>query len=120
MKFLNLQLRAFGCFTNRTLDFSVADRNFHVIYGANEAGKSTSLRAVKGLLFEIPNRTADDFFHKTANLRIAAELLQQDGQRRTFVRRKGNKDTLLDEQEQPLPATELNGYLGNLGSSTFG
>ncbi|MEI7730851.1 MAG: AAA family ATPase [Verrucomicrobiota bacterium] len=119
MKFLNLRLLAFGCFTNRTLDFSAADRNFHVIYGANEAGKSTSLRAVKGLLFEIPSRTADDFLHKAANLRVAAELLRQDGQRRTFVRRKGNKDTLLDEQEQPLPATELNGYLGNLGRATF-
>ncbi len=119
MRFLNLQLRAFGCFTNRTLDFSSGDKSFHVIHGANEAGKSTSLRAVKGLLFEIPGRSPDDFLHKAAHLRVAAELLRQDGQRRVFVRRKGNKDTLLDEREQPMPAAELNGYLGNLGSSTF-
>src|SRR5690606_28534640 len=51
VRFQRLHLRAFGPFTNEVLDLSGgAPGGLHVIYGPNEAGKSTSLRAVTGFL----------------------------------------------------------------------
>ncbi|MEZ5578220.1 MAG: AAA family ATPase [Candidatus Competibacteraceae bacterium] len=82
-----------------------AGQNFHVIYGPNEAGKSTTLRALIGLLFGIEERTADDFVHSKPNLRIGAALATADAGRLAIMRRKGRKQTLfaLDEVggEQP-------------------
>ena len=73
MKIEHLYLKAFGAFSERRLDFT-GGPNFHVIYGPNEAGKSTTLRALIGLLFGIEERTADDFVHSKPNLRIGAAL----------------------------------------------
>ena len=54
MKIAHLYLKAYGAFSGRRLDFDNGDgANFHVIYGPNEAGKSTTLRALTGLLFGI-------------------------------------------------------------------
>ena len=44
MKIRKLFLKAFGPFTDSTLDFS-GPANVHLIYGPNEAGKSSALRA---------------------------------------------------------------------------
>ncbi|MFZ4625210.1 MAG: AAA family ATPase, partial [Rhodoferax sp.] len=44
MKIRQLLLKAFGPFTNTRLDFS-GPANLHLIYGPNEAGKSSALRA---------------------------------------------------------------------------
>jgi uncharacterized protein YhaN len=40
MNILQLELLAFGAFTNKILDFSAKQLGFHLIYGPNEAGKS--------------------------------------------------------------------------------
>ena len=119
MKMLNLQLLAFGCFTQIRLDFGADGGNLHVIYGPNEAGKSTALRALSGLFFGIPGQSGDNFQHESKKLRIAAELLRADGQRRVFVRRKGNRDTLLDPDEKPVPEPELTPFLAGIGEEAF-
>ena len=49
MKLLSLHLAAFGRFTDARLDFGGDGAGFHVIHGANEAGKSTAMRAPHGL-----------------------------------------------------------------------
>ena len=82
MKILNLYLRAFGCFTETELHFGEGRPNFHLLYGPNEAGKSTAMRAIFGLFFGIPHFTPDAFKHDQRNLRIGADLVRSDGQRR--------------------------------------
>ena len=69
-----LNLTAFGPFTDRRLDFSPAGGGLHIVYGPNEAGKSSSLRGLKALLFGIPARTTDNFLHDNKDLRIAGTL----------------------------------------------
>ena len=81
MKIQRLELRAFGPFTDAALDLSGGSEGFHLIYGPNEAGKSSALRAVGHLLYGIPNNSADNFLHPYPKLRLGAVLAQRDGSR---------------------------------------
>ena len=63
MKIRQLFLKAFGPFTDATLDFSGPAR-IHLIYGPNEAGKSSALRALGDLRYGIHARSTDDFIHR--------------------------------------------------------
>ena len=46
MKINLFKLLAYGPFTDKILDFSDGGFGLHVVYGPNEAGKSTALRAL--------------------------------------------------------------------------
>ena len=94
MKLARLLLLAFGPFTNKTLDFSTGAGNVHVIYGANEAGKSSALRAMTDLRFGIPLRSPDDFVHPAGELRIGGVFIDQTGRPVGLIRRKGRGTTL--------------------------
>ena len=96
MRINRLDLMAFGHFTEKSLDLSDGDQGLHLIYGDNEAGKSTSLRALIAWLFGIDARTKDNFIHSNPQLRIGGELQFFDGEKIEFFRRKGNKNTLLE------------------------
>lgn len=102
MRIDRLDLIAYGPFTGKTLDLSDGDSGLHLIYGDNEAGKSTSLRALIAWLFGIPTRTPDSFFHSNPQLRIGGKLSLNAGESLDFVRRKGSKGTLLapDSEEK--------------------
>ena len=118
MRFLELTLERFGSFTDVGLDFSNG-ANLHVVYGANEAGKSTALRAIHALLFGIPSRTTDDHLHKKTELLIGATLESTTGERLSLARRKGNKNTLLDHARTPIDEGVLASLLGGVGSAHF-
>lgn len=94
MRILELDLKAFGPFTEKRLELGDGSPGLCVIHGANEAGKSSALRAIHDLLYGIPARSPDDFLHRYADLRIGARLRFADGEELAFVRRKGNKDTI--------------------------
>ncbi|HDR14506.1 MAG TPA: chromosome segregation protein SMC [Desulfobacteraceae bacterium] len=96
MRFDRLDLLAYGPFTDTILDLSDGSSGLHLIYGNNEAGKSTSLRALIGWLFGIPVRTGDNFIHSNPHLRIGGRLRLSNGRVLDFIRRKGKKGTLLD------------------------
>ena len=46
MRLLRLDLKAVGPFTGASLDLSAGHHGLHLIYGSNEAGKTSTLRAV--------------------------------------------------------------------------
>jgi len=60
-------LHAFGPFTECALDFTGkglgTPPDLHLIYGPNEAGKSSALRAMTDLRFGIPLQSSDGFTH---------------------------------------------------------
>ncbi|MCG8550201.1 MAG: AAA family ATPase [Desulfobacterales bacterium] len=112
MRINRLDLMAFGHFTEKSLDLSDGDQGLHIIYGDNEAGKSTSLRALTGWLFGIQTRTKDNFLHANPTLRIGGELQLSNGRKFEFIRRKGNKDTLLEYGSNvPLDENRLTRFL---------
>ncbi|NUQ61863.1 MAG: AAA family ATPase [Pirellulales bacterium] len=120
MKILRLDLRAFGPFTDFELDLSAGNEGLHLIYGPNEAGKSSALRAVEQMLFGIPARSADDFVHSYSNLRVGGTIRGRDDSPLGFLRRKGNKATLLDAAGgTPLDDRLLNSCLGSLDRDLF-
>jgi uncharacterized protein YhaN len=95
MRIDRLDLMAYGPFTKKSLDLSNGDAGLHLIYGDNEAGKSTSLRALIAFLFGIPKSTSDSYLHSYEQLRIGGRLRLSGGKEIDFVRRKGTKGTLL-------------------------
>ncbi|RMH39659.1 MAG: hypothetical protein D6689_15900, partial [Deltaproteobacteria bacterium] len=118
MRFAELNLIAYGPFTDRTLRFT-GPCDFHVIYGPNEAGKSTALRAVRGLLFGIDERTRDDHVHDKRALRIGAVIEYGDGERLAVVRRKGRKNTLANPDGAPVADGALARVLGGVTAELF-
>jgi len=121
MRIDRLDLLAYGRFTETFLDLSEGASGLHVIYGDNEAGKSTSLRALIGWLFGIPVRTDDNFIHDNAQLRIGGKLRLSNGRTLEFIRRKGKKGTLLDPRTgEPLDDSVLSPFLpGGLDEPLF-
>jgi uncharacterized protein YhaN len=118
MRLLELHLDRFGCFPDRRLNFR-ADAALTVIYGANEAGKSTALAAIADVLYGIEARSPFDFLHRYADMRLGAAIAGEDGKRFEFRRRKGNQNTLLDADEAPVPEDALAAFLGSVDRTLF-
>ena len=71
MRIQRLHLAAFGPFTDLPLDFGDAAAeggDLHVVYGSNEAGKSTTLRALIALLFGVDRTTSDNYLHDNPDI----------------------------------------------------
>jgi uncharacterized protein YhaN len=84
MRIVGLHLRAYGHFTDYSLDFGV-NPGLHLVYGDNEAGKSTTLRAVSSVLFGYPQHVIDGFKYDAKDMAIGADLIAQDGRTLSFV-----------------------------------
>ena len=103
MKIRQLHINRFGHFNECDLVFP--GDGLQVIYGPNEAGKTTLLEFLRGLLFDFPARTPYDFGGH-GEMAGVATLELKDGRSVELRRRKGTKDKVaikLDGQ-----ATELN------------
>lgn len=116
MRFDTLELIAYGPFTGRKLDLR---GDFHLIHGPNEAGKSSALRAVVDVLYGIPANTTDAHLHDMQSLRVGARLRSATDQSLAFIRRKGNKNTLLDPANVALPEDALAPFLGGVSRGVF-
>ena len=119
MRIQRLQVPAFGPFTNLDFRFPQPSCDFHVIYGANEAGKSSLLRAIRDLLFGIRGQSTDNFLHPYPNLRIQGEIHNRAGDQLVFQRRKGNRNTLLKEDGTQLPDNALAAFIGSVDQPYF-
>ncbi|MBU1003667.1 MAG: AAA family ATPase [Proteobacteria bacterium] len=120
MKLRRLELVAFGPFTGTVLDFGEGD-GLHLVCGANEAGKSSSMRALKNFLYGIPHRFSDNFLHENKAIEIRGALDLPGGERLELRRRKALKNDLVDlVSGNPLDQTRLTALLGGVGEEAFG
>ena len=119
MKIKRIELKAFGPFSDRVLDFSSACPGLHVIYGPNEAGKSSCLRALHRLFFGFPTQTGDNFIHPYDQLLVGGCLQGNDGNEITFYRRKKRKADLFDRNDNPLDPSALNKFLNGMNQALF-
>jgi len=121
MRLDRLDLTRYGRFTDTRLDFPepTADApDLHVIFGPNEAGKSTLFSAWLDLLYGIPLRTRYDFLHAGPSMQISATLTHAGGMLKA-VRVKRNGPSLQDANGQPLPEAVMQAALAGLGREGY-
>ncbi|MCF8039003.1 MAG: AAA family ATPase, partial [Desulfohalobiaceae bacterium] len=112
-------LEAFGPFTDAGLEFDGAGPGLHIVFGLNESGKSSTLRALKAWLFGFPERTADNFFHANDRLCVSGTLSDGQGGELVFSRRKKRKGSLLDPEGNVLDQDLIRAWLQGLDRDGF-
>jgi uncharacterized protein YhaN len=120
MRIQRLDLLRYGHFTDVSLELPDGQHDFHILFGPNEAGKSTVLSAIEDLLFGIPHNSPFNFRHDYSSMRIGS-VLTRDGDMLEVRRRKGRQDTLLTPDEVPLPAGDrvLSPFLAGVDRAFF-
>ncbi|MBT6912191.1 MAG: AAA family ATPase, partial [Rhodospirillaceae bacterium] len=118
MRLRRFELLRYGHFTDRAIDFGDSRQDLHLIIGPNEAGKSTMLNGLADLLFGIAANSTYGFKHDYQAMRLGGVVENPSGQL-AFVRRKGNRNTLLDPNEAPLPDDALAPFTGGADRALF-
>ncbi len=119
MRLVRLEFKAFGPFTGLELDFDGESPGLHLVFGANEAGKSSALRGLTALLFGFPQQTSDNFLHSYDQLLVAGRLRHSSGEEIFLQRRKRRIGDLLDEQGELLDPQQLMPFLQGLDGPLF-
>ena len=118
MRIERLHLLAYGSFRAKILDFG-KEPGFHLIYGPNEAGKSTTLRALTSVLFGFPHKIEDGYLYGSHDIQLGADIIAQDGRRLAFIRTRQRKNSLTLEDGNPVDEVTLASFLGGLSRKTF-
>lgn len=126
MRLRRFELLRYGHFTDRVIDFGEIakgvgnrpDRDLHLIIGPNEAGKSTMLNGLGDLLFGIEATSPYNFLHDYQAMRLGGVVQNASGEL-AFVRRKGSKATLLDDQGNALDGDALAPFTGGADRTLF-
>jgi len=116
MRLRRLDLTRYGKFTDRSIDFGervAGQPDLHVVYGPNEAGKSTAFSAFLDLLFGIGTQSAYGFLHPYPTMRIGGTL-EFGTERHGFARIKRPQNSLLDSEDRPIPESAIRGELGGI------
>ncbi len=119
MKFEQLHLKPFGHFEDKEIHFSTEPGVLNLIYGPNEAGKSTTLEAIHEFLYGFKVQTPFDFVFDKTQLKIGAKIQSLQGESLNFTRLKKNKNNLLDANEEPVPEAAITGLLSGIDSHLF-
>lgn len=116
MRLLRLDLTRYGRFTDHALHFprpAEGAPDLHIVYGDNEAGKTTAHTALLDLLYGIEERSPYNFLHDYKLMQLGAAL-EVDGAVLELVRLKRRTGSLTDPAGQPLPEAVLAGALAGL------
>ena len=120
MKINTLELNAYGPFTDKILDFSNPNPGLHIIFGPNEAGKTTALRGLVGLLYGFGHKIDDDWQHDYRSLCVGASLIDADHGERAVLRYKRRKNDLVDKHTaKPIPKEVMEEMLGKMDQQAF-
>ncbi|NBZ86484.1 ATP-binding protein [Stagnihabitans tardus] len=121
MRLTRLDLTRYGHFTDKRLDFAApapGAPDLHVIFGPNEAGKSTLFSAWLDLLYGIPLHSRYTFLHPGPTMQIGASLTHAGGTL-DLVRLKKTTASLQDRQGQGLPEATLQAALGGMSREGY-
>ncbi len=121
MRIRKLGLRRYGKFTDGVIDFgerSAGAPDLHIVYGPNEAGKSTAMSACMDLFYGIQHQSRFNFLHPYPTMRIEAEL-EIFGTVRSFSRIKLPHNSLLDDAGNTVADAMLLGEFGGLDRNAY-
>ena len=121
MRIRRLDLSRYGKFTDRAIDFGErvdGQPDLHIVYGPNEAGKSTAFSGFLDLLFGIEVQSRYGFLHPYPTMRVGGCLELSIGPRE-LIRTKRRQGSLLDAANEPVPDSLILGDLGGLDRSSY-
>lgn len=118
MRLTELRIENYGGYAARSLVIPET-AGLVVIYGPNEAGKSTCLEAISDFLFTIPKNTARGNLYGYDGMRIGASMRMTDDRLLALKRRKGNGRTLSDAEGNALDEAVLAPVLGAITRERF-
>jgi uncharacterized protein YhaN len=113
-----LDLLSYGHLRGQSLDLSSPPAGLTLVVGANEAGKSTTMRALVSLLFGIERHTTDDYGQGRESLKVGA-LLVENGTRLEVIRQGLARVPLVTPEGQLVAEADLSALLGNIERSLF-
>ncbi|MCA9193303.1 MAG: AAA family ATPase [Planctomycetales bacterium] len=115
MKLNRITLRNFGIYVQREFHFESAP--LVVIYGANEAGKTTALNGIRQSLFGFRTRTPY-LTGRPMSATVSARMA--DGRELEFTRKKARQDELSGSCDgRKLGPDDLHQYLGSIDLDTY-
>ena len=121
MKLHRLQIENFGIFRDRQVEF--AGDGLQLVFGPNEAGKSTLLQLVREMLFGFPHRSPYALADHTGEMAATAEASLSDGRHLTYRRRKGRTNTVVgrfgENDAETVDAVALARLLGGAGAELY-
>ncbi|MDX8449920.1 ATP-binding protein [Mesorhizobium captivum] len=121
MRLRRLDLTRYGKFTDKTIDFGprpASGPDLHIVFGLNEAGKSTALSAYLDLLFGVEERSRYNFLHEYSAMRIGG-ILDFEEQSQTFARTKSRNNSLHDAEGLPLSEMAISAHLAGLSREAY-
>lgn len=119
MRLARLDLERYGRFTDVSVDLPRQATDLHVIFGPNEAGKSTTRRAVTELLYGYAKSTPFAFLHDYADLRLRARVETGNGEPMDIVRLKKAKASLTDAAGKPIDDATWSQVIGPTDRAFF-
>ena len=121
MKLRSVEIENFGMFSGRTFDFE--GDGVQLLFGANEAGKSTLLQLVRELLFGFPARSPYAFADHAGEMAATATVEMSNGTEVQFRRRKGRKGEVvgrIESSNRDIDAAGLSRLLGGANADLYG
>ncbi|OHV26118.1 hypothetical protein EOS93_10770 [Rhizobium sp. RMa-01] len=121
MRLRRLDLTRYGKFTDHSIDFGAARQgspDLHIVYGLNEAGKSTTFAAYLDLLYGIGERSTYNFLHPYNTMKVGARLEFDDAEYE-LTRLKLRTGSLVDDRGQAVNEALLAGALGGIGREAY-
>jgi uncharacterized protein YhaN len=118
VRFERLNIECYGRFGSKVLDLKSAN-GLVIVYGPNEAGKSTTRTAVTDLLFGVPARTPLMEVFGGNKMAVMADLRLSNGSEVTIRRTKGNANTLRDSSGNILNDAFLQSILNGVTRDRF-
>jgi uncharacterized protein YhaN len=127
VRIARLDLTRYGRFSDHMIDFGPAPAgasDFHIVYGLNEAGKSTTAAAILDLLFGIEKQSPYGAAETRANwhayhaMRVGARI-EIGGRAHEIARLKRDKNSLVDAENRPIDETFLKAELAGVDRAAF-
>ena len=121
MRLRRLDLTRFGHFTDQHVDLGPARpgrSDFHIIYGPNEAGKTTLMEAYLRLIYGFPMRDGYGFKHPLNTLQVGG-LVEINGVATELVRLKRTANSLQDGHGDAISEAILQGCLGGIAQDDY-
>lgn len=121
MRLRRLDLTRYGKFTDHVIDFGAVEPgapDLHIVYGLNEAGKSTSLSAYLDLLYGIEERSRYNFLHAYNAMQVGG-CLEFAGVSHDLKRVKQRAGSLLDGRGEAVPEALLSVPLAGISRDAY-